>query len=424
MKAKVYPLTNINTEVLVPASPFCLQLEIICATLASGTSVISNITRSKDIEDTIRWCKQIGAQIKVLEGKITVKGIGGEINLSNALFTCENSSSTAKLMIPLICREKQPFGIKASKEVIDELASYSYLYDQYKILYYVEDEMIRFENKIVPLDIEVDGDIDIYVSAGLFVILPLLDKASTFRLRAPVRNEKTYQTITKVMRNFGVDVKHPSSMKYEINGNQNYKKAKVETEQDSFALSHIALLTQALKGKQELRLFGYQMSQTLAEKYLLDFIKKHVVDYKNYLFKRVFRKKEFSFVKLEATLDNSLPLLMVLAVLNNKDSIITKVDFNKERVVKQYNIMKKVFTKLGINCVEYESEITLKPSKVNKKQQVDCKGDPYVALAITFLALLSEVPIIIRNVSCVYNIYLDAFNVIKDLGAKIEFIHD
>ena len=107
---------------------------------------------------------------------------------------------------------------------------------------------------------------------------------------------------------------------------------------------------------------------------------------------------------------------MVLGSLNCSDTIITKVDFYKQRVNEQYNIMKAIFKKLGIETKEYDSEIVISPAVVTNKCQVDCKNNPYVALAIIFLALLSKAPIVIRNVDRIFYIYADAFNNIIDLG--------
>ena len=418
-------LKNINKEVYVPASPFCLHIEIICASLAKGNSIIKNLVKSKDIEVTIEWCKQIGANIKEVDGALYIKGVNGKINYTNSLFVCGDSSVTAMMMIPIICCDNiQPFGIKASRKVIEELASYGYLYNQYKIEYAVEEEVIRFEKKMLPIDIEVDGDINIYISAGLLISLPLLEKSSNYRLRAPVRSEKTYSTILKIIKHFGVDIKHPSSMRYEIPGNQTYYGKKIVTEQDSFALSHLLALARILNEKESFKLVNSQRFSTMDDNRLLDFIKKNVVDYKDYFFRKIVKNKEQSFIKMEATVENSLPLLMVLGSLNSSDTIITKVDFYKQRVNEQYTIMKLIFKKLGIETKEYDSEIVVSPNKVSKKAQVDCKHNPYVALAIIFLALLSETPIIIRNVEVIYHIYGEAFDNIKRLGGKIEFIHD
>lgn len=157
---------------------------------------------------------------------------------------------------------------------------------------------------------------------------------------------------------------------------------------------------------------------------LLDFIRKNVVEYKYYLFKRCFKKKEFSFTTLDASIENSLPLLMVLSTINNKTTIINKVDFAKKRVKKQFDIMQKAFNKLSLDVSESDSEISIAPCKVSKKKQVECLSDPYVVIALSILALLSEFPIIIKNIDCIFDKYADFFEDLKQIGAKVEFIHN
>ena len=227
MKAKVYPLKDMKKEVYVPASPFCLHIEIICASLAKGTSVIKNIVNSKDIDTTIEWCKNIGANIKKGSDRIIIKGVNNKLFFEHSLFNCNDSSTTAKLMIPVLCINSKPFGIKASDKIIEELKSYSYIYEAYGVSYFVEEGLIRFEKTMKATEFEVDGDIDNYLSAGILLALPLLKEPSIFKLRAPIRSEKNYNTLTKILKFFGVDIKHPSTMRYEIPGFQKYKKTKI-----------------------------------------------------------------------------------------------------------------------------------------------------------------------------------------------------
>ena len=69
MKVKIYPLNNSITELEASASSFSVHLQIICASLADGTSTIKNVIDSEDIDTTISWCKAIGANIKNVNGK-------------------------------------------------------------------------------------------------------------------------------------------------------------------------------------------------------------------------------------------------------------------------------------------------------------------------------------------------------------------
>lgn len=423
MKAKIYPITDIANEVNVVASSFCLHLQIICASLAKGKSVIKNIINSKDIDTTISWCETIGASIKKEEDRIIVRGVNNHINLQNSLFYCE-SSTTAKLMIPLLCSVPQPFGIKTSEDVLKEIESFSFVYDKYGVKFYEEEELIRFEKSMQTLEVEFDGDLDIHMAAGIMLALPLLEGTSVLKLRAPRRSEKTYNTIIKILKAFSIDIKHPATMRYEVSGNQKYRRTSINTEMDCLLLSYQALLAKALKQDQMLELKNFRRNSTMDEEKLFDDIKKVATDYKNYLFNKFYKKKEFNFHKLDASVENSLPLLMVLSSLNNQDSLISKVDFNKDRVQKQFNIMARVFNKLSISYSDFENQIVINPSVVDTKKQVESGNDPYVVIALSYLALLSNAPIVIRNVKCVFDLYSDFFEDLKKLGAKIEFIYD
>ena len=423
MKAKIYPITDIANEVNVVASSFCLHLQIICASLAKGKSVIKNIINSKDIDTTISWCETIGASIKKEEDRIIVRGVNNHINLQNSLFYCE-SSTTAKLMIPLLCSVPQPFGIKTNEDVLKEIESFSFVYDKYGVKFYEEEELIRFEKAMQTLEVEFDGDLDIHMAAGIMLALPLLEGTSVLKLRAPRRSEKTYNTIIKILKAFSIDIKHPATMRYEVSGNQKYRRTSINTEMDCLLLSYQALLAKALKQDQMLELKNFRRNSTMDEEKLFDDIKKVATDYKNYLFNKFYKKKEFNFHKLDASVENSLPLLMVLSSLNNQDSLISKVDFNKDRVQKQFNIMARVFNKLSISYSDFENQIVINPSVVDTKKQVESGNDPYVVIALSYLALLSNAPIVIRNVKCVFDLYSDFFEDLKKLGAKIEFIYD
>ena len=423
MKVKIYPLNNSITELEASASSFSVHLQIICASLADGTSTIKNVIDSEDIDTTISWCKAIGANIKNVNGKLIIKGTNNELNYKSSLFLCD-TSVTAKLMIPLLCSVSQPFGVKTNKSVIKELSTYKKSLETFGVNLYIENEMIRFEKTLVPQSIELDGDIDICFVAGLFLALARLKGQSIVKLRAPVRSELSYSTILKVMKSFSVDVKHPATMRYEFSGNQHYKKANVTPDIDKMLLSHFCMLTQKIEDNKSIRVNKYKMKSRGDDSFLFEVIKKNIVNYSYYFPFAFVKKRKFEFHKLEASAENSLPLLMVLGTLNSQDCIITRVNFLKDRVKKQYQIMSRIFTKLSINNSSFDSEVVITPCKVKEKKQVDCENDPYVAMAISMLAIMSDVPIVIKNAQCVYSINRDFYKMLTKFGVVIDFIYD
>ena len=199
MKAKIYPLEHTIKDIEATASPFCLHLQIICASLAKGTSTIKNLIDSNDVDTTIEWCRSIGAVIKKVNDRLVIKGVDNIINYKSSLFVC-NTSITAKLMIPLLCSVTQPFGVKSNKTIIKELSAYKKILESFGVSFFLENEMIRFEKILNPIEVEIDGDVDIYFVAGLLIALPLLKGHSVLKLRAPIRSEKNYSTILKILK--------------------------------------------------------------------------------------------------------------------------------------------------------------------------------------------------------------------------------
>ena len=60
---------------------------IICASLAKGRSVISNVAYSKDIRATIEGMKQLGAHIEIAEDTVTIDGIANFQGLKAVSYT-------------------------------------------------------------------------------------------------------------------------------------------------------------------------------------------------------------------------------------------------------------------------------------------------------------------------------------------------
>ncbi len=426
MKAKIYPINTLNHEISAIASAFNLHLEIICASLANGISTIKNIIDSQEIKTTINWCKTIGATIKRNGDSLVIKGVNNNIKYTHSLFKCGNNSLTAKMMLPLLCTIHQPFGIEAeNNNVLEEIKEYKSIFEEYGAIVVFENNMIRFENKLTAKECEFDGNIDIALAAGFLIAFPLISGQSILKLRAPVRDEKTYEAILKILRKFHIDIKHPATMRYEVMGIQKYRKCKIKTEIDNLYLSCISLLSQKLPNDDSyIYINNYSKDASSESAILFDFVKKNVVNLNRHFFNIVLKKKKISVHKVELKAENSLPLLMVIGVLNEYDYVIGKVDLNNKQVAKQFDIMSKIFTKLNLEFAAIDNTIIIHPGKVIFKKQVDCEKDPHVAMALSLLALLSNEPIIIYNADCIYDIYLDFFNDLKKYGAKIEFIND
>ena len=101
MKVKVTP-SKVHGNVKIPASKSMAHRALICASLSDGTSIVSNVTNSKDIEATVGCMKALGAIIKQID-ETTYEVTGTNLFEQEGNITCNanESGSTLRFLIPL-----------------------------------------------------------------------------------------------------------------------------------------------------------------------------------------------------------------------------------------------------------------------------------------------------------------------------------
>lgn len=101
MKVKVTP-SKVHGNVKIPASKSMAHRALICVSLSDGTSIVSNVTNSKDIEATVGCMKALGANIKQID-ETTYEVTGTNLFKQEGNITCNanESGSTLRFLIPL-----------------------------------------------------------------------------------------------------------------------------------------------------------------------------------------------------------------------------------------------------------------------------------------------------------------------------------
>ena len=100
MKAVIRP-SRAGGTVTIPPSKSMAHRAIICASLADGESVISNIDYSVDITTTIECMRKLGADIICGGSTVTVRGIKDFGSLADTHIECNESGSTLRFLIPV-----------------------------------------------------------------------------------------------------------------------------------------------------------------------------------------------------------------------------------------------------------------------------------------------------------------------------------
>ena len=109
MKVTCFPALC-DGQVVIPPSKSMAHRAIICASLAKGTSTLTNVSYSKDIIATIEAMKCIGATIIQKDDTLIITGTNQFTSSKNEIF-CNESGSTLRFLIPIfsLCNQELTF---------------------------------------------------------------------------------------------------------------------------------------------------------------------------------------------------------------------------------------------------------------------------------------------------------------------------
>ena len=116
--------TKLQGTVLVPSSKSMGHREIICAGLAAGTSIVDNISMSKDIEATCRCLRALGVGIAQVPSRfagrtaLRIEG-SGQLKAAEQGADCGESGSTLRFFIPLGALLNEPFTFTGHGKLVE-----------------------------------------------------------------------------------------------------------------------------------------------------------------------------------------------------------------------------------------------------------------------------------------------------------------
>ena len=175
--------SNIKGTINIVSSKSLSHRYLIAASLASGTSKITNVLDSKDLEATTNILRNLGVDISINNNTYTVVS-NKLINLNKDLFANE-SGSTLRFFIPITLGIKgnhrftgaSSLGSRSLK-VYEDLSSYF----NYKISKTNNNFPIIVEGKLEPGNYYIDGSLSSQFITGLLFSLPLLNNDSNINI--------------------------------------------------------------------------------------------------------------------------------------------------------------------------------------------------------------------------------------------------
>ena len=406
MDIKITP-SKLKGTVNIPSSKSMTHRMLICASLAKGKSVISNISFSKDIYATIDAMKALGAEISISGNTVTVTGISRKA--TNADIDCCESGSTLRFLIPISCA----LGTKAAyfgEGRLPERPITPYIRELTK-------KGIGFEyNNTMPFitkgqlksgKFELEGNISSQFITGLMFALPLLEGDSEIVMLSPLESNPYADMTVKCLENFGVTVSETKNG-YFIKGNQSYSPRNMPVEGD---YSQAAFFYVANMLGNDVEILNLDSNSYQGDKKIVEIIENLCYN----------DKWPVGFNINAMDIPDLVP---VLAVLGTFCQGMSKINGAQRLKIKESDRLKSTsdaLNNLGGNVEVTNDGLNIYHADLTGGIADSC-GDHRIAMSAAIAATICSQPVIIKNADAIEKSYPDFFKDYVNLGGKTDVI--
>lgn len=402
----------LDGTVSVPSSKSITHRMLICAGLADGTSVIENVSFSKDIHATINAMKALGAEFEINGSSVTVKGIGGR-QTENAVIDCCESGSTLRFMIPVAA----VLGTAAEFRGQGRLP-------QRPVTPYIREMSgkgisFRYENTM-PFSISgklkggkyfFEGDISSQFITGMLLALPLAENDSQIIITSPLQSEPYADMTISCLENFGIKIRKTDNGYY-IKGSQHYKPYSAEVEGD-YSQAAFFFVADAIGNNVKIDNLADESIQ--GDKKIVEIIS--ALCYNN-----IENEKTVYSVDAE-NIPDLVPVLAVLCSLCGKTVRISGIQRLKIKESDRIISTADMINSLGGNALAADDSLLIKPTGCFIGGTVDSCGDHRIVMSAAIAATRARGDVVILNADAVEKSYPDFFSDFNNIGGKANVIN-
>lgn len=397
----------LSGRVEIPASKSCAHRALICASLAQGTSVISGVSMSKDIEATIGAMTALGADFKVNNNAVTVTGV--KSCPEKAEIDCCESGSTLRFVIPVAAAlgtESTFMGRgRLPQRPIDiykrELTKKGVKFSAGEMPYVIS-------GKLTGGRYEIEGDVSSQFVTGLIFALPLLDKDSEIFLTSRLESRPYVDITIDILRRFGIEIKETENG-FMIRGGQKYTPHNEKIEGD---FSQAAFFYTANALGADIDLGNLNKNSVQGDKKILEILN------------HVYHDGNIGAFRADCSdIPDLVPILTVLGAFGSGESVI----YNAKRLkIKESNRLEAsaaLVNALGGNVEITDDGLIIHPTKKMHGGEVDSFGDHRIVMAAAVAATAVDGDVTIRGAEAAEKSYPDFFKDYIQLGGKVNVIN-
>ena len=215
--------TLLHGAVTPPPSKSQAHRLLLAAALAEGTSTLSNVAFSQDIQATVRCLEALGAAVRQEGDRLAVTGLAGQTDSGEQLpeLDCGESGSTLRFLIPVALAVRGG-GVFTGHGRLMERPQEPYfdIFREKGISYEQQDGTLTVKGQLNPWVYTLPGNVSSQFVTGLLYALPLLPGDSEIHLTTPLESADYVRMTMAALKEFGVAVEYDGERTFRVPGNQ------------------------------------------------------------------------------------------------------------------------------------------------------------------------------------------------------------
>ena len=395
---------------------------LIASALGDRPTFIRCNARSADITATVNCLNSLGADIKFVDGGISVKPI--KEKRKSAVLDCNESGSTIRFLLPVAAslgtNTEFTGGGRLPERPLsplrEQMEAHGVVFSPINVF------PVKINGEMTSGEFTIKGNISSQFITGLLFALPLLNGNSVINVIPPVESRPYIDMTLNTLKKFGITVTEENNSFF-IPGGQKYASPGTVESEGDWSNSAFFLTAGAVSGK--VTVTGLDVSSVQGDKQILTILKEMGAEITVEQGSITVKKGDLHGINIDArNIPDLVPIISVAAAAaNDGETVITGAERLKIKESDRLTAVYESFKALGVDISKTDDGLVINKTGIVGGGAVSGYNDHRMVMALSVLSAVSSGDIILRGAEAVNKSYPNFFEDFSSLGGSYNVIN-
>ncbi|QCI22173.1 3-phosphoshikimate 1-carboxyvinyltransferase [Buchnera aphidicola] len=401
------PISYINGTITLPGSKSISNRVLLLASMAKGTTYLSNLLSSHDTQYMLDALKTLGINYYLSDNKkkCCIEGIGQPFKLSKPITLFLGNAGTAmRPLLAALSLYKNDIVLSGDKRMQErpiqhlvEALEQGGAYIEYKNNQGYPP--IRIKGGFMGGEIMLNGNISSQFLTSLLISSPLASKDTTIFIKGTLVSKPYVDITLKLIKSFAVNIKHDSYKIFYIKGQQQYKTPGNYTIEGDASSASYFLAASAIKGG-SVKVIGIGKNSIQGDIEFANILQKMgaIIEWGNDFI--ICTRNKLNAIDLDMNhIPDAAMTIAIVALFSTGTTIIRNIYNWRVKETDRLSAMTIELRKIGAIVEEGKDFLSITPPIAFKYSDIDTYNDHRMAMCFSLICL-SGTSVNIMNPSC------------------------